>query len=147
MVLALRLLEDSHLVLASEGLHRVEQVPHLDPGVPDLEVRHAGVPLHPVAVGGHGVEHRPTRVARLETVVAAGDVDARGESFHVPFERARRRLVEVVEVEHQATLGAGERPEVREVRVAAQPHLEIGRGTRCQVVRHDLGGAAQERER
>ncbi len=147
MVLAVGLLEESHLVLASKGLHRVEQVPHLDPGVPDLEVCHVGVPLHPVAVGGHGLEHRPTRVARGETVVAAGHLDACRESLHIPFERAWRRLVEVVEVEHQPTLGTGERPEVGEMRVTAQPHLEIGRRTGCQVEGHDLGCAPQERER
>ena len=57
-----------------------------------------------------------------KAVVARGDQHAHGQALDVPLPRARERLVEVVEVEHQPPLGRGEHAEVRQVRVPAALH-------------------------
>ena len=75
-----------------------------------------------------------------ELVLAARDLEARGQPLHVPFPRTGRRLVEVVDVEEQVTLRRAEDPEVREMRIAAdldvQPRVR-GRG--------QIGGHRQRR--
>lgn len=114
-------------MLATGGLHRGEELLHLDAGVPDLEMGHVGILLHPVPVGVHRPECRPAHLCGLEAVVTPGGDDTCGEPLQIPLERAVRGLVEVVEIEHQATLRAGERTEVQQVGIAAQPHLEVRR--------------------
>ena len=64
--------------------------------------------------------------ALREAVVARRDREARREALDVVLERARQRLVEVVEVEQQLPLRRGERAEVRQVGVAAQLDLQAG---------------------
>ena len=46
------------------------------------------------------------------------DLEARDQSLHVPLPRARQRLVEVVDVEHDRAVRCREPAEVRQVRVA-----------------------------
>ena len=46
------------------------------------------------------------------------------EPLHVPLPRARQRLVEVIDVEHQPAIGRPEHSEVHEVRIAAQLRCE-----------------------
>jgi hypothetical protein len=55
--------------------------------------------------------------------------------------------VEVVDAEHEVSLGGAEDAEVRDVRVAARLDLQTGDGSCAQVQRHHLGGAPEERER
>ena len=88
-----------------------------------------------------------SRSLAREAVVARGDQDARGEPLDVPLPRAGQRLVEVVDVEHQAPLGRGEHAEVGQVRVPAALHPQAGARRRGEIVRHDLRGAAVEGER
>ncbi len=59
-----------------------------------------------------------------EPVAARGDGEAGREALDVPLEGAGVRLVEVVDVEHEATFGGGEHAEVADVGVPAQLHLE-----------------------
>ena len=56
-------------------------------------------------------------------------------------------LVEVVDVEDEIALGAGELPEVADVRVAARLHADAGRRRGREVHRHDRRATAEERER
>ena len=95
--------------------------------VPDLEGAHLGEPgdRPPVLAGGGA--HRALARLRRQAAVARGDLDARGQPLDVPLERARERLVEVVEVEDHPAVGPGERAEVAQVRVAAQLHLQARR--------------------
>lgn len=65
-----------------------------------------------------------------EPVVPTGDHDPGGESLHVPFEQARERLVEVVQIEHEPSIWAEEGAEVGEVRIAAQLQPDV-RPHRC----------------
>ena len=69
--------------------------------------------------------------------VATEDLEARGETLHVPLPRAGERLVEVVDVEHQLPLGRAEHAEVRQVRVAAELDVDPGPRSRGQVGGHD----------
>jgi hypothetical protein len=59
----------------------------------------------------------------------------------VVFERSGEGLVEVVQIEQQPPLGRGEQPEVRQMSVTAQLHLEAGGRGVLQVGGHDLGRA------
>ena len=69
-----------------------------------------------------GVDRR-SRVG-VEAAIGACDGEAGYEALDVPLERARQRLVEVVDAEDQALIGRGERAEVGQVRVAAELYVE-----------------------
>ncbi len=73
--------------------------------------------------------------------------EARHQPFHVPFERARQRLVEVVDAEHQPPIGCCETAEVGQVRIPAELHVKPGPRRAGQVGRHRVGRPAEERER
>ena len=83
----------------------------------------------------------------VEAAVAAGDGEAGGQPLHVPLERARKRLVEVVDAEHEPPIGRGERAEVRQMRITAQLHLQTGPRQARQIRGHQVGRATVERER
>jgi len=102
---------------------------------------------HRPAIRGRDVEHALTRALGGEAVVAGRDLEAGSEALDVPLERSRRRLVEVVDVEHQAAVGRGEPPEVGQVGVTAELHLEIGGGRHREIGRHDERRAPVEGER
>ena len=63
---------------------------------------------------------------RAEVAVAPRDREARDEPLDVPLERARKRLVEVVEAEDEPPVRRSKAAEVREVRVSAELNLEAG---------------------
>ena len=90
-----------------------EQVLHVQVRVPDVEHRHAGQLAHRLAVRPHGPAHRSGAFMVGEAVVAAGDLDARGQALDVPLPRPGVTLVEVVEAEEQVALRRPEDPEVR----------------------------------
>ena len=58
-----------------------------------------------------------------------------------------KRLVEVVEAEDELAVGRGEAAEVRQVGIAAELGVEPGARAGGQIRRHQVGGAAVERER
>ena len=92
-------------------------------------------------------DHDRAPVGRVEPAVATEDLEACRQPFDVPLPRAGKRLVEVVDVEQHLPLGRAEHTEVRQVRVAAQLHVDPGPGGRGEVGRHDQRAAAEERER
>jgi hypothetical protein len=116
-------------------------------GVPDGQRAHLREPGHRLPIGGHRGERGRPRVGLGEAVVAGGDREARRHPLHVPLKRPRQCLVEIVQVEQQPPLGRGEDPEVRQVRVATELHLEASDGGAGEVGRHDLGSPAVEGER
>jgi hypothetical protein len=95
---------------------------HIETGVPDLHDGHGGEIPHRGAVGGRGRNRHATPVLWGETVVAPGYDHTGRQPLHVPLERARQRLVEVVQIEHHPPLGRAERSEVGQVSVTAQLH-------------------------
>ena len=114
--------------------------------VPDLEVVHHRKARHRGAVFLYGVEHDSVLVLDSEIVVARGDQHAHGQALDIPLPRPGERLVEVVEVEHQFSLGRGEHAEVRQVRVAAALNLKPRAWRRGEVTGHDQRCAPIERE-
>ena len=98
------------------------------------------------------------------TPVTEASVAARASAFVKPLLRAAivklaamrltsysngpgQRLVEVVQVEQQRSLRRRVHTEVREMRVAAELHIETRRRRVLQISRHDLRRPAVERER
>ena len=95
------------------------QLLDLEAGVPDLEIAHPGELRHPRAVGGDRLEDDALLLRDREAAAARADQHAHREPLDVPLPRARQRLVEVVDVEDEPSLGRGVEAEVREVGVAA----------------------------
>ena len=97
-------------------------------GVPDVELPHRGQVAHGLRYDAPTaqVDRLPLRV--VEPAVPAGDREAGHQPLDVPLERAGQRLVEVVEAEDEPPVGRRERPEVRQVRVAAQLRRSPVRG-------------------
>ncbi len=114
--------------------------------VPDRERPHPGRAPDRAAVR-RGAARGRAALGRGEAVGPPGEHEAGGEALEVPLERARQRLVEVVDVEQERALRRGEHPEVHEVGVAAELHRQRRPRQRGQVHRHHGGGAAEEGER
>jgi hypothetical protein len=121
--------------------------PCVESRIPNLEVTHGRELPHCPAVGAQGAQHDPHALGVAEVPLASCDLEACGETLHIPFEWARARLVEVVEVEDEITLGGGKGAEVQQVRVPRELHPRAGSGRAGQVVRHHGGRAAEDRER
>jgi hypothetical protein len=98
--------------------------------VPHLEHGHVRELSHRGAVGADRPTHNPGPFFLCEAVLAPGDLKTGRQPFHVPFPRARRRLVEVVHVEEEVTFGGAEDAEVGEMCVTAEldPGPGVGRG-------------------
>ena len=116
-------------------------------GVPDVHRAHLRELRHRLAVGPHRGERHVARVGLREAVVARRDREAGGHPLDVVLERAGQRLVEVVQIEQQRSLGRCEQAEVRQVGVAAELGEEAGPRRVLEIGRHDLGRAPIERER
>ncbi len=78
--------------------------------------------------------------------IATGHGEARRQSLHVPLERARMGLVEVVQAEHDVPIRTAEEPEVRQVRITAQLGVETGPRTVGEIRRHQVRRTTEERE-
>ncbi len=115
--------------------------------VPDVEVVHLREAAHPSAVLLRRRPHSLPALLLGEPALATRDRDARRQALDVPLPRARERLVEVVDVEHQIPLRRGEAAEVRQVRVPAQLRREARARRARQIRGHDVRRAAEERER
>ncbi len=126
---------------------RLERSVDVEARVVHLEVRLAGELGHRRAVAGDRRAHSRRPFERCEAAVPAGDLETRRQALDVPLEWARRGLVEVVDVEHQAALRRAEDAEVREVRITAQLHPQAGRRRRGEIIGHHQRRAPEECER
>ena len=147
-VLVLGLLEQfcGCLLRGFVGLDQVLHGVDVHMTVPDVEVAHLGESQHGFAIPPHALAHGGLSLLLGEPVVASADLDARRQALDVPLPRSDGGLVEVVDVEDGAALGAEEEPEVGYVRVAACLDLDSGgRGAR-EVGRHDERASAIEGE-
>jgi len=140
------LLEPPQVLLRDVSAQSLLDSRDVEARVPDLEVPHGREPRHRLAVLAHGLgdEHLPSRL--VEPEVAAGDRDARSESLHVPLERPRQRLVEVVDAEDEAPVGRRKDSEVREVRVTAELGMKPCSRPGREIGGHQICTAAEERE-
>ena len=150
-VLAVRLrhvaVEPAQLLGVGEALHPTRDVVQVEPREPDVDVAHPGEVVHGLAVRAHHGPVDDLALLGVEPAVAAGDREARHEPLDVPLERPWQRLVEVVDAEDQPPVRSGEDAEVREVRVAAELHLQVGVRRRGEIARHERGAAPVEGER
>ena len=90
------------------------------PRVPDVQVPHRRrTRASPRGRRAHRRESIVARARRVEAAVAAGHGEARHEPLHVPFERPRQRLVEVVDVNTSLRSGAAKAPKFDR---CASPH-------------------------
>src|ERR1022692_2662807 len=76
----------------------------IDPGVPDIQESLLGKASHLGPVTARAVPGRLPAGLVLEAVVPGRDGEAGGQPLDVPVERARERLVEVVDIEDQAAV-------------------------------------------
>jgi hypothetical protein len=129
------------------GSKRGHELVLVQVGIPDVHRPHLREGGHRLPVSPHRRQRRRPRIRLGEPVVAARDLKARRHPLHVPLERPRQRLIEVVHIEQQDPLGRRERAEVRQMRIAAQLGLQPGHRRIRQVRRHDLGRAPVEGER
>ena len=118
-----------------------------DRGIPDGHEAHPGVAVHPLAVAADGRHRRLPVLGDAEAPRPAGDDDARGEPFDVPLPGCWKRLIEVVGVEHERSLGRREESEVAEVGVAARLDDDAGARGGREVESHHGRGTAVVRER
>jgi hypothetical protein len=86
------------------GLQHVEHLCRVQARVPDVEVTKTREVAHCFAICPNAGEYDVLALGAVEPAVAAGDLEARCESFDVPFERTGKRLVEVVQVEDEIAL-------------------------------------------
>ena len=82
-------------------LQLVEHLCRVQARVPDVEVTQTREVAHCFPICPNACEHDVLALGAVEPAVAAGDLEACGESLDVPFERAGERLVEVVQVEDE----------------------------------------------
>ncbi len=127
--------------------HLIQDVVQFDVGIPDVERRHRSERRHPLPVAADALDGRVATLGGGKAVVTAGNDEARGQPFDVPLPRARERLVEIVDVEHDPAFRRGVGAEIQQVAVATNLHLQAGSRTIGQVGGHDAGRAAVERER
>ena len=132
---------------ARRGNPVLRGVVDVDPRVPDIQRPHSCecVDRLPVRAGDREIDLLPG--LRVESTAASRDREARDEALEVPLERAWERLVEVVHVEHEPPVGGGIAAEVRQVRVAAELHVQPRPRHPRQIRGHDVRRAAVERER
>jgi hypothetical protein len=109
--------------------------------VPDVKLIFGCVTDHPPSVRVDGSSHRGVSAGPREPVLPSRHHEARGETRHVPLERPGQRLVEVAQVEVEVALGCGPEPEVQDMGVAAELHLQTTVRTRGEVGRHHRGAA------
>lgn len=83
----------------------------------------------------------------VEAAIASSHLEARDQSFDVPLERARERLVEVIDAECKPAVGAGERAEVRKVSIAAVRRVEASARFPGEVRGHHTRRTSEKRER
>ena len=91
----------AHRLLGHVRFEPGEGVFDVEAGVPDVQDRHGGEFPHRGAVSRHGRKANPAPFLGAQTVVAACHGHARHQPLDIPLERARQRLVEVVEIEDQ----------------------------------------------
>ena len=95
----------------------------------------------------HRLQRHQPGWLRGEAVVARGDGEAGGHPLQVVLERARQRLVEVVQTEQELPLGRRETAEVGQVRITAELDLQAGGRRAGQIGRHHLRRPPVEGER
>ena len=80
--------------------------------IPNVEIGLAREVLHGQSIAFDGREDNLTAFLATEFVVSPCDFQAGGQALDVPFEGTRVGFVEVVEVEHELSLGDAKTPKL-----------------------------------
>jgi hypothetical protein len=124
----------------------IENHPFIDARVPYVQVPHLRVltHVHPVAAnnGPRGLLAQDL-VGPEETLSHDG---TGGKPLEIPLPRTGQGLVEIVDAEHEVTLGRREDAEVRHVYVAAHLDRDAGGARTSEVARHHRGASPQKRK-
>ncbi len=142
-----RVLQRLRELLVVFGAQLVDHRTRVEPRVPDVEVAHRRELPHRVAIGAGDSGDGGGALAGAEAAVPRRDLEAGRETFHVPFERPCKCLVEVVEVEDESALRRREAAEVHQVRVTGELRAQRRSRRRRKIVRHHGCRTAEERER
>jgi hypothetical protein len=113
-----------------------EQFFRLKAGIPHRQGPHLAELGHVFAIGADASQNRFASVAFTESVAAAGEDEAGGQAFDIPFPRSGERFVQVVDVEDDSPFRRGEATEVPEVGVTAGLHAQARRRRAGQVHGH-----------
>ena len=134
------------LGLGERGVHGPGQIDavHLKPV--HFQQRHAGKSAHLRGVALDAGRSGLARGAVFVSGGAAGQHQRGRHALQVPLEGAADGLVEVVDVEDEASVGRGVSAQVAHVGVAAELADDAGGGKLGQVRGHDRRGAAKEGE-
>ena len=114
---------------AQDGLLRLElrseflqQALDFQAGIPHVEVLHPRELRHRHPIATDRVEHDPLLIFNAKAIVTGGDQHAHRQTLDIPLPGTRKRLVEIIYVEHKPPLGRREHAEVRQVRVPTALH-------------------------
>ena len=126
-----------------DGLHAVQTV--------DLEARqvehwHAREGVHHGAIAAKEGAGGVVADALPDAGLLPRQQKAGGHSLDIPLEGAADGLVEIVEVEYEATVGSCEGTEVADVGVTAELRVNAGVGTEREITGHYGDGATEEAE-
>ena len=106
--------------------HRCGECVDFEAQVVQLERAEPSRAGHGFSIPAHRGAGCRSRFFVRQFVVACCNHDAGSQTFEIPFEWPRGRLIEVIHVEHQPAIRSVEQPEVRQVGVPTQLHLQIG---------------------
>ena len=124
-----------------------EQLVHLKARIPHIQAAHARELAHRIAVAGDRLQQDRAALLVRIAVVAPRHLHAHRQPLDVPLPRPRKRLIKVVEVKHHPSIRGRKQPEVGQVRVTAELHMQPRVRARRQVGGHDQGRPAIERKR
>jgi len=105
-------------------------------GGPYLDISVLGEPQHRLAIGPDRRQDCGLALGTGEPKIPAGDLDTGGQALDVPLDGTGKSLVEVVEPEHQRTLGGVEHAEVQQMGIAAELSAQPAGRSRAQIRGH-----------
>jgi hypothetical protein len=134
---------------------RVEQIPRvrvrdellIGDGIPGVERGHSGQQPHRPPVRTHRVVRTPPAGVFVRPGLTPREHDRGGKPLEVPLPRAEHGLVEVVQIDDQTAPRIAVQPEIGRMCIAAELGAHPGHRRPHQVVGHQPGRTAQERER
>ena len=134
------------LVVLEHGLEIRDRGLDVEPPVPDIEGPETCELSDRLPIGAGTAPEHLGDDRLLEAQSAQRHRRRCRQPLDVPLEGSRQGLVEVVDVEDQATLWRGEHAEVRQVGVATELDVDPGRRGHRQVIGHHRRRSPQEGE-
>ncbi len=131
---------------ALQGYRSLEHPVECNSFIPKLERAELGVLAHAGLILRYHCFDQLLGGQPAQAHVARGDHEACGQSFQVPFPRAERDFIEIVEVEDELALRRREAAKVHQMRVAANGHGQARVRYLAKVMRLQNRAAPEERK-